>query len=47
MKLFSVGFKNRDGITWETISADSKRDVKKKLSQSKNAGTVIRIAELK
>lgn len=47
MKLFSVGFKNRDGITWKTISGDSKRDVKKKISQGEHTGTVISIAEVK
>lgn len=47
MKLFSVGFKNRDGITWKTISGDSKSDVKKKISQGEHSGEIIRIAEVK
>jgi hypothetical protein len=43
-KLFAVGTIRKDGVTWSTIKASSKREAKK---LSRKNGQVIRVAEIK
>ncbi|MEK4922397.1 hypothetical protein MKX78_10795 [Cytobacillus sp. FSL R5-0569] len=43
MKLFAVGTMNKEGITWTTIEAESKKEAK---HQTKHLGSIIKVSEI-
>jgi hypothetical protein len=44
MKLYAVGTVNKEGTTWSTIEAKSKREAAKVV---KHLGGIVRVAEVK
>jgi hypothetical protein len=44
MRLFAVGTVNKEGTTWSTVKADSKKEAKGKVE---HLGTIVKLTEIK